>query len=370
MKTVRFSEELILRPTGLTPGWGQSWGALRLVPLLRAEPILDLRLATYRAETYSVQIEGRDPCRGVHYTGYLPYGLVVDWTADARPVVTTQTALGARNLAKVARPLDRRLVREVDKNRLRMFPLHLAIEGFLGLAFGGPDILEEAWSRTLVYNGLSPRSEAALSGEAMPDLAEALRVFEVVPGQCGALIYLGGVLAQVLVVPHPGDYLALHRALLEDVWGPELRYFSEIVAPEPEFRLDPVDTLQGLRAAFEATYALWTQAEAEPSQVFWDQPLASQKVKTAGPYTLHRFFTPLGEATAHLGEVMVGRQGQVAYLKSYRLDQTQRRRGHILATLDRAGWDKKKAADILMMPEATLDAELVHLGLGWMLRKT
>ncbi|MFF8376398.1 hypothetical protein ACF07V_09750 [Streptomyces sp. NPDC015661] len=38
----------------------------------------------------------------------------------------------------------------------------------------------------------------------MPGLGEALRVFELHPGQCGLLLYVTDALAAAFVVPHPG----------------------------------------------------------------------------------------------------------------------------------------------------------------------
>src|SRR4051812_370152 len=56
------------------------------------------------------------------------------------------------------------MARRIDKDRLRFLPLHLALEGYLALSFGGPEIAWEEWSRRAIDNGLSPRAEEAYTG--------------------------------------------------------------------------------------------------------------------------------------------------------------------------------------------------------------
>ena len=108
----------------------------------------------------------------------------------------------------------RRMARRADKNRLRFLPLHLALEGYLALHFGGPDdrvggVVTHARSTT----GSRPASRRRTPGATVSGLEDALRVFEIHPGQCGVLVYVADALAAAFVVPHPDDYRALHSTL-------------------------------------------------------------------------------------------------------------------------------------------------------------
>jgi len=54
----------------------------------------------------------------------------------------------------------RRMTRRDGRQRLRFLPLHLALEGYLALQFGGAPIAWQQWTRRAVTRGLSPRVEA------------------------------------------------------------------------------------------------------------------------------------------------------------------------------------------------------------------
>src|SRR5690606_35292178 len=156
----------------------------------------------------------------------------------------------------------RRMARKAGRNRLRFLPLQMALEGYLALHFGGPEIAWEEWARRAVAKGPSPRCEEAYLGQEgrgleealrvfeirpgqlarravakglsprceevylgleVRGLEEALRVFEIHPGQCGVMVYVADALASAFVTPHPDDYRALHPTLIEDLFG-ELVY--------------------------------------------------------------------------------------------------------------------------------------------------
>src|SRR5690606_20382029 len=106
--------------------------------------------------------------------------------------------------------MTRRLARRPRGDRLRFLPLHLAVEGYLALHFGGPEIAWEEWSRRAVARGLSPRCEETYTGRQVRSLEDALRHFEIHPGQCGVMVYVADTLASAFVLPHPDDYRALH----------------------------------------------------------------------------------------------------------------------------------------------------------------
>ncbi|MGO4424025.1 hypothetical protein AB4Z54_36375, partial [Streptomyces sp. MCAF7] len=171
--------------TGLTALPSQVWGAIRLVPLVRDEPITDLRLddRLYGDDFAAVAVDRRTA-----YCSYIPHGYVANWTDDGTPASSYGTQL--RRDADGPRPacvplrFHRRMARRIDKNRVRFLPLHLALEGYLALHFGGPSVVWEEWSHRAVSRGLSPRVEQAYAGAEVEGLRDALRVFEIHPGQC------------------------------------------------------------------------------------------------------------------------------------------------------------------------------------------
>src|SRR6185437_10858949 len=76
---------------GLRTGPAQTWGAVRLVPLLRDEPITDLRLHArmYDPNDLSVvQVGARTA-----YTAFIPHAFVASWTDDAAPAAAYGTQL-------------------------------------------------------------------------------------------------------------------------------------------------------------------------------------------------------------------------------------------------------------------------------------
>src|SRR5512145_1058954 len=126
--------------SGLEVAPSQVSGAVRLVPLLRSDIRSDLRLAQrrYHEEATVVSLGGRESSRNVSYVSFIPHALVVAWSNDG----TTAATLGAHLYAPDGQSfgwttdavrLAHRMVLREDEQRLRLLPLHLAMEGFLAL---------------------------------------------------------------------------------------------------------------------------------------------------------------------------------------------------------------------------------------------
>ncbi|MFG3223925.1 hypothetical protein ACGF07_03955 [Kitasatospora sp. NPDC048194] len=357
--------------TGLTTGPSQIWGGIRLVPLLRAEPVTDLRLhqQLYEGEYGSVRIH-----RDIHYTSYVPHGFVAHWTGDGSPAAAYGTQLGDPPPERMRLP-RLRLAKRLDTDRLRFLPLHLALEGYLALHFGGPTIAWEHWSAQALRRGLSPREEEAYAGTRVRGLADALRVFEIHPGQCGVLLYTADVLAAAFVVPHPDDYRALHPSLLLDLYGELVHHYALLSAPVPDFRADlggsGIRTLADLRAAAGRADREW--AAFHDTAMARDLLTAEYRLRTVhrmGRFTLGRFlpdFRPKQEN--HLGETITDADGRVLYLKTFRLSEAQVRRGHLLDRLAAHDWHLPAAATALGLTEAALGLRLANAGFGHLLRQ-
>ncbi|ADI10877.1 hypothetical protein SBI_07757 [Streptomyces bingchenggensis BCW-1] len=362
--------------TGLTALPSQVWGAIRLVPLVREEPITDLRLddRLYGDDFAAVAVDRRTA-----YCSYIPHGYVANWTDDGTPASSYGTQL--RRDADGPRPacvplrFHRRMARRVDKNRVRFLPLHLALEGYLALHFGGPAVVWEEWSHRAVSRGLSPRVEQAYAGAEVEGLRDALRVFEIHPGQCGVMVYAADALAAAFVVPHPDDYRALHPSLVLDLFGELIHHYTTLHGPVPEFRARIRDGAVGSLAELRAEAARHQREWAE----FHDHTMAGglldesytlQRVRTMGPFALSRFLPPFHRNTEqHIGETITHADGRLAYLKTFRLSEAQTRRGHLLTLLAAHDWHFGATADALRVSRDQLATRVEHAGFGALLRQ-
>ncbi|WP_440098469.1 ARPP-2 domain-containing protein [Streptosporangium sp. H16] len=363
--------------TGLSTRPAQAWGGVRLVPLVREEPIEDLRLDArlYDADFGVVAVDARTA-----YSSYIPHGFVASWTPDGTPAAAYGTQLRGpeereRTPGRMPLRFHRRMARRAGKNRLRFLPLHLALEGYLALHFGGPEIVWEEWSHRAISRGLSPRVEEAYVGAAVRGLEDALRVFEIHRGQCGVLLYVADALAAAFVVPHPDDYRALHTTLVHDLYGELIHHYAMFGGPVPDFQARIADatvrSLADLRAQARRQQDEWA--------AFHDQVMAGgllgagytyQRVHDMGGYRLSRFLPPFErQRENHIGELITDGAGRLAYLKTFRLSENQVRRGHLLTRLAAAGWNLADTAVALGVTEPELGLRIEAAGFGHLLRQ-
>ena len=350
----------------------QVWGNTRLIPLVREEPVQDLRMA----------LRGYDAALTVAmnshtmYTSYVPHGLVMRWTTDGEPVVPVDTALGSKDAGRAMAggiQVLRHMVRREGPLGLRLLPLHLAMEAFLTLQFGGPHIVNQFWSRRVRQHGLSPRTEQSTRSAQIPGLAEALALFERTPGQCGMLVFVGDHLASATLVGHPEDYALLHRGLVADFYGPLFAQWGWAFRDVPVFNVElSGTTLDEIRASL----AQAREDEARFTEQMADGligPVQFERVRTVGRFTLQRFHTGFASERAsrvggdHIGEGLFDDAGRAVYLKTYRLDRGQVRRAHLLSSLGEVDWDPAQlAAKQGHHDLKRLVADFVAADLGWM----
>ncbi|MER7760345.1 hypothetical protein [Streptomyces sp. NPDC097619] len=390
--------------SGLETRPAQVWGAVRLVPLVRREPVTDFRLhrrlyeeppepapgrhPAARPDPYRTPDPESDPYRAPSvvavaprrtYTAYVPHGFVATWTRDGTPAAAfgTQLSDGTTDAPPTAMGLrfHRRTARREAKDRLRFLPQHLALEGYLALHFGGPTTAWEEWSARALAQGLSPRAEEAYTGAGVRGPADALRVFEIHPGQCGLLLYTGDALAAAFVVPHPEDYRALHPSLLQDLYGELVHHYATLMPAVPEFRARVdgagIGSLAELRAAAREQEEEWA--------AFHDSVMAGgllgaeytwEEVYRAGRFTLSRFLPSFRRREEnHIGEAVTDERGRFVYLKTFRLGERQVRRGHLLAVLAAHDWHLGAAAAALGIDAAALGLRLESAGFGHLLRQ-
>ncbi|MEV7676516.1 hypothetical protein [Streptomyces sp. NPDC088752] len=363
--------------TGLDVRPAQVWGGVRLVPLVRNEPVPGLRL---RREVYegsgtaSVELGGRTA-----YTSYVPHGFVADWSGSGQDGESAAYGTRLGDAAPPCVPVHRvhRLAkRRRGERRLRFLPLHLALEGYLALHFGGPSVVWDDWSREAVRRGLSPRAEAAYAGWDVPGLGDALRVFELHPGQCGVLVYAADALAAAFVVPHPEDYRVLHPTLVEDLYGELVHQYAHYGAPVPEFTARIRDgaggirTLADLRAAALGQERAWAAAhDGLMARDLLETPYSFERVYRAGAFDLYRFLPPFGRdgREQHIGELISDHKGRTAYLKTFRLSEKQVRKGYLLHRLADRDWHLGRTAEALGTSYAELVRRIGAAGLGGLL---
>jgi hypothetical protein len=361
---------------GLRAAPSQVFGGVRLTPLIRDAPRDDLRIARrkYQDTMSVVELGG-----GLAYAStYVPHALVIEWTGDGSPVGAFGTALARASDAKRLSGLCRgvqllhRMAKREEGNRLRLLPQHLAFEGFLAICFGGPEIAWTEYSRRAISRGLDPRWEASWSGHAVPGLEDALRVFEIHEGQCGALLFLGDVLASVFVVSHPDDYRDLHGTLIEDAYAEELLQAARWHGPSPELpplieaaRAASLDDLrEALRRARQEAAAFHLDLAAGLIQ----RPLVAERVYRAGPFWLQRFSTDLAlHEENHIGEAIVRDGGVVEYARTYRLSAAQARRAYLLRQLSAYGWNIDATARALVVTRDELLLRLDNAGFGYLI---
>ncbi|MEU6282785.1 hypothetical protein [Streptomyces sp. NPDC047028] len=362
--------------TGLAARPSQVWGAVRLVPLVRDEPVEDLRLGArlYGDAAGLVDVGRRHAC-----ISYVPHGFVATWTRDGTPAAAYGTQLSADGDAAPAATMGLRFhgraARREARGRLRFLPLHLALEGYLALHFGGPSVVWDEWSQRAVRRGLSPRVEEAYTGADVRGLADALRVFEIHPGQCGVLVYVADALAAAFAVPHPDDYRALHATLLRDLYGELVHHYATLMPPVPDFRARVPDarvrSLADLREAVREQEDAWTRFhDTTMAAGLLEEAYTWQRVYRMGRFTLSRFlpgFRPGREN--HIGEAVSDETGRIAYLKTFRLSEGQVRRGHLLSRLAAHDWHLADTAAGLGIEEAQLGLRLESAGFGLLLRQ-
>lgn len=369
---------LSLSLEGLQLAPAQVWGAVRLVPVLREKPISDLRLhRRCLGSLTSVVVAGSLEDPKVAYTSYVPHAFVVRWGDDA----SSDEALMGTALTKGTMPERQRFARlglthrmvKRERRGLRFLPLHLAMEGFLAYQFGGPPTIFSEYSREVIRRGLSPRIEWALRGRALPDLDDALRVFEVHPRQVGVLLFVGDVFTSAFILPRHLEYRALHRSLLSDFFADTFLYHAANHPEVPDWQIDVSDvkpsSLGDLRAFLERTRRDWAEFHEGMADGLFGKTHRAMERYRLGRFTLHQFLPRFDLGTEnHIGETILDEQGQTAYLKTYSLSRAQTRRGFLLQQLAAAGWDLEVCAGELSSSRDELILRLRNAGFGYLLK--
>ncbi len=372
-------QRLVLKGLEMAPS--QVWGSVRLVPLLRHTILGDLRLSrrSYDEDATWVDLDDKTV-----YCSYIPHALVASWTPDGFPIAAfgcQMTEHGGKHhdgkqyqVGPVTVRIMHRMAKREGSRRLRFLPLHLGMEGFLALHFGGPDVAWEEYSHDALSHGLGGRSEWSYSGDMIEGLADALRVFEIHEQQVGVLIFVADALASAFLVSHPDDYRALHDSLIEDFYG-ELIYQYAYLYPNANRMASSIDekqvaSLADLKTALAKMRSDWGQFYTLMTDGILEREVITKPLNRLGPFQLQRFMTVLQpQRENHLGEAIVRKDGTLEYLKTYRLSAAQSRRAYLLSQLANHGWHIKETANALRLSYDDFILRFEKAGFGYLLKE-
>jgi len=335
---------------GLEIAPSQVWGGVRIVPLLRQQPRNDLRIFKRDYDSNVTVVSTNDQ---TNYLSYVPHGLVLNWSDDNSPVVAMGGQLLTDGKQFACGPIKvqllHRMAKREDKNTLRLLPLHLAMEGFLSMFFKGPTIAWKEYSKQALSSGLSPRVEWSIGGGAINHLENALRVFEIHQNQVGVLLFVSEILASAFIVPTPEDYRALHTSLLEDFYG-ETFYYYGLYGKAEHLQVtideDSIHTFTDLNKALRKMRSDWSTFQGFMANDLLNRSIHSERVYTAGPFSLQRFITDLSltKNSNYIGEAIVDQSNHLQYLKIYGLSNAQTKRVYLLQQLAANNWDLEYTA--------------------------
>ena len=363
-------EKISLQGLEIAPS--QTWGAVRIVPLLRKQPRKDLRLykRKYESDLSVVTVE-----KDIRYISYVPHGLVLTWNDNHNPEATlggqlfTEGKKFACGATKVE--LLHRLAKRESNNSLRILPLHLAMEGFLAMFFNGPTIAWQDYSKQAFSQGLSPRIEYSLPGHYIACLEDALRIFEIHDHQVGVLLFVSEILASAFVVPTPEDYRALHNSLLTDFYGETFYYhglYGEASLLEATIDEIRIHNLTDLEEALKQVRTDWSSFQGFMAEDLLNRSIKAQRIYTAGSFSLQRFITDLSlEQKNYIGEVIVDNLANTQYLKIYGLTKNQTKRAYLLQQLATYNWHFERTAEAQGDTLEQLVRRMEKVGFGYLI---
>jgi hypothetical protein len=346
----------------------QTLGAVRLFPIIDRHAPDDLRLGIRSYDPGGRRVELSDR---THYTSYIPHGLVLEWTTGNETRTQQGTALGRRDPTSRETSVFYKMARRAGDKRLRLLPLHVALEGFLALEFNGPPIAWTDYSKEVIRRGLGVRREKVIGGDGVDGLDEALRLFEIHEHQVGMVVFVADAVAQTFVAGHPDDYRLLHHSLIDDMYAEIFTHYSNGTAVgslDLMLNADGIDDLSSLQRGVDDVLDRWNQQTTVMAGGLLDQPITSEPVYQSGQFSLQRFRTPLGpDVEGHIGEVIVDRQGRIRYLKTLRLSKSQVRRAALLELLGRHDWNLDEAAAAEGHSRDDLIVRMNNAGFGYTL---
>jgi len=363
---------------GLVPAPSQILGSVRLLPLLRHHPLDDLRIG-FRDyvddNVVLVKLNARPWDDSLVNGIYVPYGLVIETGPDGEPVAPLRTGLSGSDALTLDKKIPvrylQKIVRRETGNRFRMLPLHTALDGFLANYFSGPDVAWKSLTDRFLRHGLDPRMERFLPGRAIHGLEEALRLFEIHDRQVGVLLFVNEVLASVFITSHPDDYRHLHKALLEDYYGNLFMHLFAFAGETHRLSLDGsrAHSLADLESLLVDARDEQARFEIRQAAGLLGRGVSGRSIRETYRYRLFQFATGFDERyEQHIGEMICRDDGQLAYMKTFRLDREQVRRANLLERLAAHDWSPHHLAGTMGLEMKALKKRFTAVGLGWLFK--
>ena len=355
---------------GLSFAPSQVWGSVRLIPLIRNTPIEDLRISKREYEAdFSMVKSGRGA-----YLSNIPHGLVLDWGQDN----SFKSSFGSKFEERKAKKAERRdkktssygdikiglhdkMIKRENRNRLRLLPMHFSMEGLLLSMCKSPEVMWKYFHHHILEQGARFACTTSISGWGIPSLAGALEHFEIHENQVGVLVFVGDALASTFILTHPEDYRKLHRSIIQDFFSEVLWYYGLLHDGVPcflvEFDDKKVETLDDLEKEFEKVKKEWKEFQATMAWDIWNRSMFSEIAYKKGSYTLQRFIVnphpeidDLSESLSqlqtkdahHIGEAILRGDGEIAYMKTYRLSRRQCNKLKYLSLLAKYNWNMRE----------------------------
>jgi len=356
----------------------QVWGNIRLVPVIKKKIINDIRLGIRQYEEMEriVALDGKKSLLDTNtfYYSYIPHAMVASWSSDNQAVVPYGCHIetkkkGINNFVHI----DYRMAKREGNQQIRFLPLHLAMEGFLSLCFGGPNIAWSEYAESVLSHGLGSREEQWISGYQINGLSEAIRIFEIHEHQVGVIIFVSDALASIFIVSHPNDYHMMHTSLLEDFYGELFYYYSQHLynLPALDFESENIRLSEpnDLHKLVEIARITWQSQQKKLIQGILNRPINAKKITQLGPFSLQRFTTDFdNEEENYIGEVIIREDRSIEYLKTFQLSRAQTKRAYLLKTLAEHDWDLEATAITLGCDQNRLIQRLNNAGFGYFLK--
>ncbi|MCA9687304.1 MAG: hypothetical protein KC457_34405, partial [Myxococcales bacterium] len=306
-------------------GTVQVFGPIEIVPVIRRSIRPDFRVLRRMLEghPFAARVDDDDEARWL----CVPSGVIVDNDAEGRG----QANFGARvldarrNNVPKARSLERlsRLSARRRSELVSFLPDNIGRWGFMLFLYGFPGSWDEFGGEVLERAHLQ-WVEGMAPGGRVPGLAEALRVFEIVDGQVGAMVWIAGQLTGTLVLPHPDDYRALHHSLLGDWYVQTLVQYARSWAHVPEHYADGVaGMLEQARPGDVAELRALFGRMRERGETLLDHQLAQalslplwrDRGLDEGPFNHYRVCSQLSRRGSNFIGELIERDGRVEYLE-------------------------------------------------------
>lgn len=346
----------------------QIYGSIRLVPLVKDNYNTDLKMDYKKYDSFNIIKVDKNNA----YMSYTPHAITVSLSGSETQNVKDKEdkVLSKGDLSITA---SDKIIKKINTNKIRFFPLHTAMENFLSMYFGCPEILWQEYSSKAKRFGLSPRVEFSTSGKNINGLEKALRIFEIHENQVGVLLFVSEKLASVFIVSNPDDYRLLHRSLISDFYGELIYYYGFVYGGVSNFKFEldesKVNTLDDLKNELQRAKNHLSKFYQLMSDGIINREIEVKDFYELGKYKMFRFLTDITKHTEnHIGEIITDNSGDIQYMKTYLLSDSQIYRIKILKALHANNWHIEKTANYLNISYNAFILEIDKYGFNYILK--